>query len=84
MGQTWKFQGREESKVGSHRTMSGMPPRAGGHQENGQTVTQGASPRTVYTQSSVMEPRQTPGATGIRKQEGQLSVKGPERPAGIS
>lgn len=40
-------------------------------------------------QNTVMEPKQTPGATGISKelapeQEGQLPAQGPERPAGIS
>lgn len=39
-------------------------------------MNQGASSGTVYTQSTVLEPKQTPGATGIRKQEGQLPVKG--------
>lgn len=39
-------------------------------------MNQGALPGTVYTQSTVMEPKQTPGATGIRKQDGQLPVKG--------
>lgn len=36
-------------------------------------MNQEASPGTVYTQSTVMEPKQTPGATGIRKQEGHLA-----------
>lgn len=35
--------------MGSHRTMSRDAAQARGHQENGQTMNQGASPGTVYT-----------------------------------